>query len=192
MELTHPITDQKQINEMADYLYKKNTRDYVLFEIGINLGIRVTDFTKQTVGFYRQSLDRGYIELVPSKTQRYRKVVRIPIQDDMKELIASYIENKQDYEFMFPSKKGGTALTRQQIYNIITEAAEAAGIQESIGAHGMRKTFGYWHYKYNNDIRMLMEIFNHASEDVTLRYIGVTEEEKKNSMKNMNMGVKKL
>ena len=41
----------------------------------------------------------------------------------------------------------------------------------------------------NKDIRMLMMIFNHSEEAVTLRYIGVTEEEKKESMKSMGLGI---
>ena len=192
MELTHPITDRNKIDAMADYLYNKNIRDYVLFEIGINLGLRVTDFTKQKVGFYRNAVEQGFIDFEPSKTKRYHKKVRIPISDEMKSLISSYIHERDDNDFMFPSRKGGTAITRQQIYNILTEAANSVGIKENIACHGMRKTFGYWHYKYNNDIRMLMDIFNHTSEQVTLRYIGVTEEEKKDSMKNMNMGVRQI
>ena len=72
------------------------------------------------------------------------------------------------------------------------KAAQAAGIEECIAAHGLRKTFGYWHYKYNKDIRILMDIFNHSSEDITLRYIGVTDEQKKESMQFMNMGIKEI
>ena len=192
MELTHPITDRDKIDAMADYLYNKNIRDYVLFEIGINIGIRVTDFTKQQVGFYRRACELGYIELEPSKTKRMHKKVRVPISDDMLELISSYIKDRLDTEYMFPSRKGGGALTRQQVYNILTDAAEHVGIKENIGCHGMRKTFGYWHYYYNKDIRILMDIFNHSNEDITLRYIGVKDEDKKESMKNMNLGVRTI
>lgn len=189
MELTHPITNQQQINEMAAYLYNKSPRDYMIFEVGINIGIRITDFTKQTIGFYRHACELGYIELIPSKTEKYNKKVQVPISPAMIKLIQSYIAGKSDNEYMFPSRKGGTALTRQQIYRILTDAAEHVGIKESIGCHGMRKTFGYWHYKYNKNIRLLMYIFNHSSEDVTLRYIGVTDEEKKQSMECMNLGI---
>ena len=104
----------------------------------------------------------------------------------MNALIRSYIKDKDDNEWMFPSRKTlngeQISITRQQVTRILDEAAREVGIKENIGAHSMRKTFGYWHYKYNNDIRMLMEIFNHSSEAVTLRYIGVSNEEKKKSM----------
>jgi len=60
---------------------------------------------------------------------------------------------------------------------------------EPIGTHSMRKTFGYWHYQKNQDVRMLMEIFGHSTEEITLRYIGVTNEAKKESARGMNLGL---
>lgn len=196
MELVEPIMDRDKLDAMADYLYNKNKRDYVMFEIGINLGIRVTDFTKQKVYFYRQACEKGYIDFTPSKTKRYGKKVHLPISEDMNALIRSYIKDKDDNEWMFPSRKTlngeQISITRQQVTRILDEAAREVGIKENIGAHSMRKTFGYWHYKYNNDIRMLMEIFNHSSEAVTLRYIGVSNEEKKKSMECMNLGVREI
>ena len=46
----------------------------------------------------------------------------------------------------------------------------------NIGAHTLRKTFGYHHYKKYNDIVLLQKIFNHSSPSVTLRYIGIEQD----------------
>ncbi|QBX23344.1 integrase [Streptococcus phage Javan126] len=40
----------------------------------------------------------------------------------------------------------------------------------------MRKSFGYHMYQKTQDIAMLMEMFNHSSPDITLRYIGINQE----------------
>ena len=56
----------------------------------------------------------------------------------------------------------------------------------SIGTHTMRKTFGYTYYKVTKDVATLMDIFNHSSQAVTLRYIGITEEAIENSIKNIS------
>ena len=192
MELVYPITDREKLNTMADYLYNSNIRDYMMFEIGINLGIRVTDFTQQKVGFYREACRKGYIEMTPKKTSRYNKKIVVPINGDLKEIIEQYIKDKKDDEWMFPSRKHGYSITRQQAYRVLNDASAHANITDNIGCHSMRKTFGYWHYKYNNDVHMLMEIFNHSDEAITLRYIGVTHEEQVSSMEHMNLGVKKL
>lgn len=41
----------------------------------------------------------------------------------------------------------------------------------------MRKTFGYHHYKQFRDVALLQTIFNHSAPSITLRYIGITQEE---------------
>lgn len=200
--LVAPITDINKINKMCEILKagKFGKRNYLLFVIGINTGIRVSDYTVMTVGQFREICDRGYIIMVPSKTDKryidengnvsgkYKKV-RIDISEGLRDTILNYIEGREDSEYMFPSRKGGTPIKRQTVWLILNEAAEQAGVKENIGCHSMRKTFGYWHYQQNHDIRLLMEIFQHSSEDVTLRYIGINAEKMKDSMKNMNLGI---
>lgn len=207
MELTHPITNYNQIEKMSQFLREQSERNYLLFVMGINLGFRVSDYTQQKVGFYREACQNGVIELKPEKQSNKKKKERalaegkdtshikppkrvyVAIPQELNTTIMNYIDGRDDEEFMFPSRKGGTPITRQQIYKIITDAANYAGIQESIGCHGMRKTFGYWHFKKNRNIRLLMLIFGHSDEAVTLRYIGVTNEDIKESMVSMNLGL---
>ena len=200
--LVEPITDLSKINDMANILrsQKNGERNYLLFIIGINTGLRISDYCQMKVGQWREICERGYIILVPSKTDKRKlnedgvlvgkyKKVRIDISDSLKKCIEDYIADKDDSEYMFPSRKGGTPIKRQTVWLILNDAAKEAGITENIGCHSMRKTFGYWHYQQNHDIRLLMEIFQHSSEEVTLRYIGINAEKMKNSMKNMSLGI---
>lgn len=39
----------------------------------------------------------------------------------------------------------------------------------------MRKTFGYYYYKNTKDIELLMKLFNHSSQSITLSYIGINQ-----------------
>ncbi len=193
MEFVEPITNLKKLDQMSNNLYKESERNYLLFAIGINLGLRISDYLSKSVGFFREATLKGYIEIKPEKTVRYDKSVRVYVGDELKNIIESYIAGKYDSELMFPSRKTNDgkeqAITRQQAYRIINGAARDVGIVGNIGCHSMRKTFGYWHYQKNHDVRLLMQIFNHASEAVTLRYIGVTNENIKDSMQGMNLGI---
>ena len=43
MKIVEPIRDKKKIDAMKRYLKGKNIRDYVLFVLGINSGLRISD-----------------------------------------------------------------------------------------------------------------------------------------------------
>ena len=58
------------------------------------------------------------------------------------------------------------------------------GIDYKIGTHTLRKTFGYHHYKKFKDVALLQKIFNHSSPAITLRYIGIDQEEIDESYNN--------
>ena len=60
-------------------------------------------------------------------------------------------------------------------YKIINAACEEAGLEERVGTHTLRKTFGYHHYQKFKDVVMLQKIFNHYSPEITLRYIGIEQ-----------------
>lgn len=61
--------------------------------------------------------------------------------------------------------------------------ARQAGIQERIGCHTLRKTFGYRYYKATDDIVSLQRILCHSSSRETLLYIGMIQEEIDNSLR---------
>ena len=66
--------------------------------------------------------------------------------------------------------------------------AKMFNLGNRIGCHTMRKTFGYWHYKKNKDLEILRQWFNHTSQTVTRRYIGIDEDERKKSVTGFNPG----
>ena len=78
------------------------------------------------------------------------------------------------------------SITRIQAYRVLNEVAEQIGIDE-VGTHTMRKTFGYHHYKQNKDVAILQDIFNHSAPSITLRYIGITDDIKDDTLKDFDL-----
>lgn len=168
--LVEPIRDKKQIKAVEDYFEQKSIRNKVLFCLGINSGLRVSDILSLNVGDVRE---KTHIELYEKKTGKIKK---FPINKKLEKLLKDFITNKPDTSPLFESQKQHR-LDRSQVYRALNEACAAAGIEANIGTHTMRKTFGYHHYKQFKDVAMLQMIFNHSSPNITLRYIGIDQDE---------------
>jgi integrase len=166
-----PLRDKQQIEDMKWSLRKWcGERDYILFLIGINTGLRVSDLLKLKVGDVRR---KKKIVIQEGKTKKARTINLTNIYDEIQE----YIKGKKNDEWLFPSRKGDKPITPTQAYRQLNKAAEMVDITEGIGTHTMRKTFGYWFYKQTKNIAALQEILNHSHPAITMRYIGITQEE---------------
>ncbi|MGD1370745.1 tyrosine-type recombinase/integrase, partial [Enterococcus faecium] len=76
-------------------------------------------------------------------------------------------------------------LASHQYYKIMQKTAESLDL-DYIGTHTLRKTFGYTYYQKTKDLASLMKILNHSSQSITLKYIGIEEEELQSSLDNFN------
>ncbi len=177
MEFVQPIRDKKQIEAMKKVLKANSLRDYCLFTLGINSGLRISDLLKLKVA---DVVDGKKVkDRIAIREQKTNKAKDFPLGKTATKAIQEYLLSRQAEpgEVLFPSRKGHNSLTRQQAYNIINDAARAVGIKEQIGTHTLRKTFGYWAYRQGVDLTIIQKLLNHSAPSVTLRYIGITQEQ---------------
>lgn len=157
--------------------YKK--RNLLLFNIGINTGLRISDIISLRIEDVK---GQSYIVINEGKTDKTRNVSLIAVMAD----ISDYLHDMPATGWLFPSRKGNDHITTTQAYRILTKAAEYEG-RNDIGTHTLRKTFGYHYYKQFNDIAELMEIFNHSSQAITRRYIGIRQDDINNRLRNFKL-----
>lgn len=182
MNIVQPIRDLGKLEEMKEELKKNGTRDYLMFLTGINSGMRVSDIIRLNIDDVRNSNGtmKEHITIIEKKT---KKVKKFPLCNSLLVEMEKYTRNMTHGEFLFCSRKGvNSPISTTQAYRIIVSAGEKIGI-ENIGTHTMRKTFGYHHYQRYKDIALLQEIFNHSSPSITLRYIGINQD-------NIDLGYK--
>ncbi|WP_420973811.1 site-specific integrase [Bacillus thuringiensis] len=169
MNFVQPIRGPEQIQQIKEYLKEKNARNYILFVMGINTGLRISDILKLKVG----DLKGSHIAMREMKTGKQK---RIQITAALKRELRWFNENREDDEYLLKSRQGkNRPIGRSMAYKILSGAAAEFGLDE-IGTHTLRKTYGYHMYMQTKNIALLMEIFNHSSEKVTLRYIGVNQD----------------
>jgi integrase len=178
-----PIRDVKKIDSIKRILWTQNLRDWLLFSIGINSGLRVSDLLKLKVKDVLNS--KGKInEYIIVKEQKTGKGKRFPINKTSHKAIREYLASREynSDTYLFESRKkdrdgNSRPISRIQAYEIINSAARRVGIEDPIGTHTMRKTFGYHAYHNGCSVELLQQIFNHAAPSVTLRYIGITQDD---------------
>ena len=168
MNFVQPIRDPEQIQQLKGYFKEKSLRNYILFIMGINTGLRISDILKLKVG----DLKGSHISMREMKTGKQK---RIQITAALRRELKWYIEDMEDYEYLIKSRQGkNRPIGRSMAYKILSAAAEF-GLDE-IGTHTLRKTFRISYVHADKNIALLMEIFNHSSERVTLRYIGMNQD----------------
>ena len=192
MEFVEPIRDIRQLENMKRYLKENSLRDWLLFVLGINSGLRISDLLKLTVEDVKGK------ERITVREQKTGKTKDFPLADTCKKAINEYLKATTLTDgVLFPSRKakgskGSGAISRQQAYDAINKAAEAVGIKTkengvSIGTHTLRKTFGYHAYKKGIALEVIQKLLNHSAPSVTLRYLGITKDELDSVYVNLNL-----
>ncbi|AAT33219.1 prophage LambdaBa02, site-specific recombinase, phage integrase family [Bacillus anthracis str. 'Ames Ancestor'] len=157
------------IKELKEYFKEQNERNYILFLLGINTGLRISDILRLRV----RDVEGWNIFIREKKTNKI-KDVKMP--SDLKKALRDYTKGKPKNEFLIKSRNGkNKPITRSMAYVILNQAAQEFGL-ERIGTHSLRKTYGYHHYKQFKDVVALQQMLNHTDQKETLRYIGIQQD----------------
>lgn len=173
-----PIRNKAKIKLMHQFLKGKDEKYALLFKFGLNTGLRISDIIPMKVSdiIGGNGQFRDYLILREKKTGKEKK---IKLNDAIREALSEYMKKFKltNESYLFSSKKGGY-IGRIQAYRVLKEAADIMGI-ENFGTHSLRKSWGYWTYKISRyNIGLIMDTFNHSSQAITLRYIGVNQDQK--------------
>ena len=188
----NPIKQVDQVYDIQDYLRAKSNRNYMLFILGIATGYRAGDLIKLKVRNIKESLDSGYFTIMEGKKlnsrnirEKNRKPRKVVIVKNLKKKLEEYIRDLNDYDYMFPSRKGGY-IEVKRVSQILKEAGDYFNI-EKISAHRMRKTYAYRIYEKNeHDLLAIKEMLGHSSTEETKAYLGLDREVFDNYSETLN------
>jgi integrase len=176
-----PIKTEKDIKLIKKLLSDK-PRDYCIFTIGINTNLRASDLLKITVGQIRNLKVGEHFTVKEIKTGKDRKItINKSVYDSVQMLLAT-MPNAEDGDFLFQSRKGGTALCVPYLNSLVKGWCKSINLRGNYGSHTLRKTFGYIHRTvFNTDIPTLMHMYNHSTQKQTLAYLGIQPSEIKDA-----------
>ncbi|MGX2947116.1 tyrosine-type recombinase/integrase [Enterococcus alishanensis] len=199
MKTVSPIRDKKKIEDMKKILLSTpyGERNLLIFSIGINTAYRISDLRQLKLSDVLE-VSRGRIvvkDRLDMKEQKTSKQNSVFISNKLKKLILDFVQSEfpkeisdHDFDvFLFQSRNGqNQPLSRQSFWRIIHTAAETIHLK-NIGPHSMRKTFGYFLYKQGTRIEIIQSLLNHSSQRETLRYIGITQEDKDIAVRSLEL-----
>lgn len=201
-----PIKSLETIQAISDYCIAKGRfRDNMLFIVGINFGLRISDLLSLRFSnlINPNCTFKETFPIFEKKTRntRKRKANRyITINQAVMDAVTLYLENTpgvslSDYMFRSQSKNGRNVNRPMAAFSaerILKGIGDDLGISAHMSTHCLRKTFGYHQMVMsNNDPRklyLLQQIFGHSSVTQTLCYIGVSCEEISEAYKQLNLG----
>lgn len=203
-----PIKKMEDITRISEGLISSGKyRDNMLFIVGINFGLRVSDLTNLR---FCNLINENFVfknkfPVFEKKTRntRKKKLNRyITVNTAVIEAVTLYLEHTEgvtlsDYMFKSKSNNGSNKnrpMTKRSVNSIMYEIAKVYNLDMKVSSHTLRKTFCYHQMLMShNDPRKLMllqKMLNHSSPAQTLDYIGITEEEIHEAYLNLNLGSK--
>lgn len=173
-------------------------RNKLLFNIGINIGLRASDLCSLKWSFFFEDetlMVKDHEALIPKKQRKTGKYVKIFCNSNVIKILDQYIEEYpvDDLDsYIFYSRKTGNPIEEKSLWRIIKTAAKEAGIKQNIGSHSLRKTFGYWVWHLaadkNDALVKLQYIFRHDNPITTMRYIGIYDNDLRDTFESLNFG----
>jgi len=203
-----PIKDMDEIERISDYMKRNGRyRDNMLFIVGINLGLRISDlrvlrFCNLINDNYTFKDSFPVLEQKTKNTRTHRKNRYLTINTAIVEAVTLYLENTKnvklsDYMFRSESNRGSNKnepVSRQGVDHMLRSLAKELDLTMKLSTHSLRKTWAYHQMVMsNNDPRkllLLQKAMGHSSAAQTLDYIGITREEIEEAYRNLNLGSK--
>lgn len=71
MNFVSPIKSKEDVSKMEDYLAKKSLRNRLIFMVGVNTGLRVSDILRLKIS---DVYEKEYIEIREKKTNKYKRI----------------------------------------------------------------------------------------------------------------------
>ena len=181
--VVEPIRRTKDIKAIQKLL-ADNPRNYLLFSIGINNGLRVGDLLRLKAKDVHHLKVGHHITIRESKTKKDNiLVVNKAVYKALRNYLGTVKPDEKD--FLFISRVGNKALTVQAVNQLIKKWTGAINLQGNYGAHSLRKTWGYiQRTEYGVGFEVIAKRYNHSNPAVTMRYLGIEDKEVHNTLMN--------
>jgi integrase/recombinase XerD len=152
----------------------KNKKHRLLIEFLYSSGLRASEAVSFKVPDLDLNEKMGIVKLGKGKKDR-----NIILSESFIKHLKEYLENKQESEYLFPSKNKENHLTVRMAQRIVNDSAKRAEIKKRVFCHALRSSFATHLLESGTDIRYIQTLLGHSSIATTERYTKVSTEQLK-------------
>ena len=151
----------------------KNERDHMLLRMLWETGVRISEAIRIKLGDVSRDgvrvLGKGNVERV------------VFVQDGLVAAILFYAQEHllERDDYLFPSRKGESHITKQRADQIIRKVAQRADIQRNVHAHLFRHGYAINFLNCGGRLDALQEQLGHRDINTTRIYLRLTDEDVK-------------
>ncbi|TPR37597.1 site-specific integrase [Apilactobacillus micheneri] len=192
-QTVYPIKDSNVLSEVQDTLlhnFRWGRRNLTIFQVGKATLLRVSDVLALQYSdvFDEQGHIKSHAYIHDQKTGKPNNLYLQPVEKDLMQYQQWLVDNHIHSKWLFPSSENDKHIDGRQFYRIMQKVGDLLNINY-LGTHTMRKTGAYRVYVQSNyNIGLVMNLLNHSSQSMTLRYLGLDRESTEKILNNIDFG----
>lgn len=194
-----PIRDKADVERCIEYLklkvrmaHKKNEkftskRNLMLFVVGINIGLRVSDLSALRWSNFFESDMQTFKDARNKQEQKTHKQKLVVPNNSIQKVVSWYLQEtgtkpKAD-EYVFLRYGSQDPIKRDVVENIMKDLQHHLKLKGNYNTHSLRKTNAYQKYMMLTAagdplaLPKVQKSLNHRNAIDTLRYLGITRED---------------
>ena len=135
-------------------------------------GLRISDI----LNLQADQLVDNVLIIIPKKTKRFNKIIRVPLPDAAIDLVYS----KNPGSPLFPR------LSQQKINDHLKEIARVANIRKRLTFHVARHTFASNFLEAGGHVEVLQQLLGHSNLRETMIYVHINQEQKRRQIQALS------
>lgn len=191
-QLVLPIKDSNVLHEVEDTLlhnFREGRRNYTIFQVGKATLLRVSDVLalRRNEIYEADGTIKKNAYIKDKKTGKPNNLYLRPVEQNLVDYFNWLTKNNIQSEWLFPSSRDSSRhITEKQFYKVMAKTGDLLGLNY-LGTYTMRKTGAYRVYVQTHyNIGLVMELLNHSSEAMTLKYLGLDQVSREKILDQVN------
>lgn len=181
MNEVQAIRNKSQLEQIETLLSECGPIYLDVWKFGLNTTLRISDILAISMDSVT-SLDEVQPNLIV-KEKKTGKTRNIVLNEGALAVVAKRVAQNPTDVWLFQStsgrisRKNPTSINRQSVARVFSTVGDQLVPRAQLSTHSMRKTRGYFLHASGLPITTIAKILNQSSTSITMRYIGLTQQD---------------